>query len=341
MLSNKKILVGVCSSVALYKALDFIRRLKRRGAEVHVMMTAHAAELISPQLFHAVSGHPVLTQLFDSDGLESMPHLNPIQSADLVLILPATANMLAKMSHGLADDLISTSILATAAPVVVVPAMNTQMWGHPAVQSNVEVLQSRGVVVVRPIEGELACGVSGEGHLAEFATIERALERAVTVQDLKGKKVLITCGPTFEALDPVRGLTNRSSGKMGFALAHHSLVRGAEVFFVSSLFDQSTFADPHLKFISVDSAEAMKEAVLRFLPDADVFISAAAVCDYRPISYSPSKLKKSQSSFSVEWQTNPHILQAALAQKKQGQVVVGFALETENLQENELLLRLP
>lgn len=315
----------------MYKSLEMVRALKKQGADVHVMMSRHAAQLVSPQLFHAVSQNHVWTKMFDESLSDPMPHVGVLQDVDLVMIMPATASIIGRYAMGLADDLMTTVLLAAKCPVVIAPAMNTAMWEHPIVQENLEKLRTIGVTIVDPVEGELACGIYGAGHLASLETILLQAEKALTIQDLKGKRVLISAGRTEEPLDPVRVLTNRSSGKMGLALAKAAFCRGAEVTVVSGVVDVD-YGDV-FEIIRVKTAKEMRKAVQSHFLDCDVFISAAAVGDYRPKKTSRSKLKK-QSEYSLEMVANPDILKEVMEMKRSDQKVVGFALETDRLMEN-------
>lgn len=329
-MNNKKILLGVSSSVAIYKALDLIRLLKKKGAVVHVIMTDHATKLISPQLFQAVSGNPVWTRLFQEGRADPMPHVSTLKDVDLMLVAPATANVIGKFAFGLADDLLTTTFLATSAPIIMAPAMNTRMFEHPLVQENIAKLTALGVMFVPPQSGELACGEQGMGHLADLETIVAYVDRAFSLQDLNGKRVLIASGPTVEPLDPVRFLSNRSSGKMGYAFAREAWRRGADVTVVSGPVCFPC-AIPGVEVFNVESAEDMRKVLMRFFPQADVFISAAAVCDFRPLNYSKSKLKKKGKGLELEFVENPSILAKLLQKKRKKQVVISFALETEEL----------
>ena len=325
-------MVGVASSVAMYKTLDLIRRLQKEGAEVHVMMTRHAAKLISPQMFHAISQNRVWIKMFDEESSDPMPHVQILQEVDLVMVVPATASLIGHYAMGLAHDLVTTALLGAKAPVLLAPAMNSAMYEHSIVQENLDKLRSIGVTVVDPVEGKLACGSDGMGCLAPLKTILLYAERLLTQQDLKGKKVLISGGRTIEPLDPVRLLTNRSSGKMGLALARAAFSRGAEVVVVSGKVDVQYPAP--IEVFSVKTAEEMREAVLTRFTDCDVFISAAAVCDYKPLNVSNSKLKKKGVKMALELIENPDILKEVSALKRKDQKVVGFALETNDLENN-------
>lgn len=333
MWQGKTIVLGVCSSVAIYKALELLRLLQEKGAHVYVVMTPHATELIRPQLFQALSRNPVHVSLFGDRLEDSMPHVGALSHPDLMIVAPATASLIGRYAMGLASDLLTTLLLATTSPVVVAPAMNTQMFQHPFVQQNLQKLESIGVSVVAPKEGELACGIYGAGHLADHETILWMAERALHPQDLKGKRVLISMGATREPLDPVRVLTNRSSGKMGLAVVKAAFVRGARVTVLCGSVSISLPNIPGIEWVFVDSAETMHEAALKYFPSADVFISAAAVADFRPAKFSPQKLKKSNPLANLKLERTSDILSALLPLKRSAQKVVGFALETERLND--------
>jgi phosphopantothenoylcysteine decarboxylase/phosphopantothenate--cysteine ligase len=332
MLRGKSILLGVTGGIAAYKAAELVRLLDKRGAVVQVVMTAAARQFITPLTLQALSGRPVLTDLFDL-GMESrIGHIQAAREADLILVAPATANVLAKMAHGLADDYLTTVLLAATAPVIVCPAMNHVMYAHPATRENLARLQERGVHVVEPQAGELACGEEGKGRLAELSLIVETAVRVLTPKDLQGKRVLVTAGPTWEPFDPVRYITNPSSGKMGFALAVEASRRGAHVDLVTG---PTHLPDPpFLTTHRVKTAREMDTAVRRLAAAADVIVMSAAVSDYRPEEEAPQKMKKSDRDLTIRLVRTPDILAGVGAAKKPGQVVVGFAAETENLLEN-------
>jgi phosphopantothenoylcysteine decarboxylase/phosphopantothenate--cysteine ligase len=332
-----KVALGVSGGVAAYKAAEIVRLLQDRGIRVQVIMTKAAQEFVKPLTFAALSGEKVITDLFAGGGdapanIDSaIEHIAVAQSIDALLIVPASANVLAKFAQGIANDFLTTLYLATTAPVVVAPAMNVNMWNHPATQANMEILRKRGVKIVEPGTGYLACGMTGAGRLAENEAIVAAtLEALGTSQDLSGETVLITAGPTREKIDPVRYLTNRSSGRMGYALAEAAIRRGARVFLVSGPVAITPPAAAELT--RVESADEMRHAVLELLPEATIVIKTAAVSDYRPKSTASQKLKRS-GPMSLELEPTTDIL-AELAGRKQGQIIVGFAAETENTLEN-------
>ncbi len=341
-LADKRVLLGISGSIAAYKAADVCSRLGKLGASVHVVLTAHAERFIGVPTLRALTRNPVLTDLFDEPQTERIAHIDLAQSADLILVAPASANLLAKMAHGLADDMLSTCLLAAplATPLLVAPAMNTVMWDHPATRMNLATLQGRGVQIVQPGYGVLACQDVGYGKLADVDEIVRAVVDKLTPnQTLQGKRILVTAGATREPLDPVRFLSNRSSGKMGYAIAAEAAARGAEVTLVSGY---ATIEAPGgLDVVRVGSAEEMYQACAKRFDACDLFIAAAAVADYTPVTVAPQKIKKSVSESEGETITltlrqTTHILATLAARKRPGQIVVGFAAETERVLENAL-----
>src|SRR5467141_215292 len=300
-----RVALGVCGGVAAYKAAELVRRLQQEGLDVQVVMTGSAQEFVAPLTFAALTGQRVITEMFSADAgapanVESaIEHIAVAQRIDLLVIAPATANVLAKLARGIADDFLTTLHLATTAPVVVAPAMNVNMWEHPATQENVEALRARGVRIVEPDEGYLACGMTGAGRLAGVEAIARAVCEVLGIRhDFDGETALVTAGPTCEDLDPVRYLTNRSSGKMGYALAEAAVRRGAHVVLISG----PTRLDPPqgVEFISVRSTEQMHKAVAGHLPRATAFIMAAAVADYRPVTPETKKMKRGDGRITIE-----------------------------------------
>ena len=332
-----KIALGVCGGIAAYKAAEIVRLLQDRGIRVQVVMTDSAQEFVRPLTFAALSGEKVITGMFPHDGSSApnidsaIEHIAVAQSIDALVVAPATADVLAKFAQGIANDFLSTLYLATTAPVVVAPAMNVNIWEHPATQSNVGILRERGVKVVEPGSGYLACGMTGAGRLAENeAIVAAAMEALGAAQDLAGHTVLITAGQTREKIDPVRYLTNRSSGRMGYALAEAALRRGARVLLVTG---PTELKPPGAAEVTaIQSAAEMREAVLRLLPEATVVIKAAAVADYT-VSNPPAQKLKRNGPLSLELTPTPDIL-AEIARHKRDQVVIGFAAETENVIEN-------
>jgi phosphopantothenoylcysteine decarboxylase/phosphopantothenate--cysteine ligase len=331
-----KIALGVSGGIAAYKAAEIIRLLQDRGIRVQVIMTQAAQEFVRPLTFAALSGEKVITDMFtagnDAPNIDSaVEHIAVAQSIDALLVAPATADILAKFAQGIASDFLSTLYLATTAPTVVAPAMNVNMWNHQATLANLDILKKRGVRIVEPGTGYLACGMTGPGRLAENETIVAAtLEALGASQELAGETVLITAGPTREKIDPVRYLTNRSSGRMGYALAEAALRRGARVLLVSG--PTPLKAPGGAEFTAVESAEEMLQAVLQLLPQATIVIKTAAVADYRPKSVAAHKIKRT-GPMTLELQPTADIL-AEVSRRKQSQIIVGFAAETQNVLEN-------
>jgi phosphopantothenoylcysteine decarboxylase / phosphopantothenate---cysteine ligase len=332
-----KIALGVSGGIAAYKAAEIVRLLQDRGVRVQVVMTQAAQEFIRPLTFAALSGEKVITDMFsagsnDSPNIDSaVEHIAVAQSIDALLVVPATADVLAKFAQGIASDFLGTLYLASTAPVVVAPAMNVNMWDHPATQANLEVLKKRGVRIVEPGTGYLACGMTGPGRLAENEAIVAAtLEALGASQELAGETVLITAGPTREKIDPVRYLSNRSSGRMGYALAEAALRRGARVLLVSG---PTALTPPGAAELTrAESAEEMRQAVLKLLPQATIVIKTAAVSDYRPKSLASQKIKRG-GPMTLELDPTVDIL-SEIARHKQSQLIVGFAAETQNALEN-------
>ncbi len=333
-----KIALGVSGGIAAYKAAEILRLLQDRGIRVQVVMTRAAQEFVRPLTFAALSGEKVITDIFapESAGApanldSAIEHIAVAQSIDALLVAPATADVLARFAQGIANDFLGTLYLATTAPVVVAPAMNVNMWNHPATQANLEILRRRGVRIVEPGEGYLACGMTGSGRLAENeAVVAATLQALGASQDLAGETILVTAGPTREKVDPVRYLTNRSSGRMGYAIAEAALRRGARVLLVSG--PTSIPASPAAEITPVETAEQMLQAVLRLLPESTVVIKTAAVADFRPKTAPPQKIKR-QGELTLELEPTADIL-AEVARHKTSQIVIGFAAETENMLEN-------
>jgi phosphopantothenoylcysteine decarboxylase / phosphopantothenate---cysteine ligase len=331
-----KIALGVSGGIAAYKAAEIVRLLQDRGIRVQVVMTAAAQEFVRPLTFAALSGEKVITGMFGSGSDEpanvesAIEHIAIAQAIDALVVAPATADVLARFAQGIANDFLSTLYLASTAPVVVAPAMNVNMWNHAATQANLEILRKRGVRIVEPGEGYLACGMTGAGRLAENEAIVAAVMEALGAsQDLAGETVLVTAGPTREKIDPVRYLTNRSSGRMGYAIAEAALRRGARVLLVSG---PTAIAAPAAELTLVETAEEMLGAVLKLLPEATVVIKTAAVADFRPKAAAGQKIKR-KGAMTLELEPTSDIL-AEVARRKTSQVVVGFAAETENVLEN-------
>jgi phosphopantothenoylcysteine decarboxylase / phosphopantothenate---cysteine ligase len=333
-----KIALGVSGGIAVYKAAEIVRLLQDRGIRVQVVMTRAAQEFVRPLTFAALSGEKVITDLFGSDSggaqanVESaIEHIAVAQSIDALLVAPATADVLARFAQGIAGDFLSTLYLATTAPVVVAPAMNVNMWNHEATKANLEILRKRGVRIVEPGDGYLACGMTGSGRLAENEAIVAAVMEALgAAQDLAGETVLVTAGPTREKIDPVRYLTNRSSGRMGYAIAEAALRRGARVLLVSG--PAEIAAPGAAELTRVETAEEMRAAVLTLLPEATAMIMTAAVADFRPKRAVAQKIKR-KGEMILELEPTADIL-AEVVQQKTKQIIVGFAAETENVLEN-------
>ncbi|WP_438446752.1 bifunctional phosphopantothenoylcysteine decarboxylase/phosphopantothenate--cysteine ligase CoaBC [Gorillibacterium sp. sgz5001074] len=336
MLKGKTVILGVCGGIAAYKAAALCSKLTQAGAQVHVIMTASAAKLVQPLTFQALSKNHVVVDTFDEHDPAVITHVDMADSADLVIIAPATANMLAKLAYGLADDMLSTTMLVTRAPILVAPAMNVHMYDHPTVQTNMATLVSRGVYFIDAAVGQLACGYVGKGRMAEPEQIVDVASRLLEqLQDrpLAGKRVLVTAGGTVERIDPVRYLTNDSSGKMGFAVAEAARDLGAEVTLVAGRTTGSVPAGVEL--IPVQSAQDMLEAVLERLDGTDIVVKAAAVADYRPEVQADRKIKKTEEALTLRLVKNPDILME-VGKRKKGQFVVGFAAETDHLEENAI-----
>ena len=326
--------------IAAYKAAELVRELQRQALEVHVVMTEAAAKFVQPLTFAALSGHKVITSLWDESdsGYEASPeqsgieHIGEAQWAEALVVAPATANILAKFAYGISDDFLTTMYLATTAPVLVAPAMNVNMWEHPATKANLEILRQRGVRVIEPGTGDLACGMVGAGRMAEPAAIADAVLNALGRRhDLAGEVVLVTAGGTREALDPVRFLGNRSSGKMGYALAEAAQARGAKVILISG--PSALYPPARCELVKVTTAEEMRQAVLERMMEATLVIKAAAVADYRPLRVSEQKLKRT-GPLTLELAPTEDILAEVVRKRRPGQLIVGFAAETENRMEN-------
>lgn len=328
MLTGRNITLGVAGGIAAYKAAELVSSLTKKGAKVKVIMTAAAQEFIQPLTFSALSHHSVFTDMFDLKN-SGVTHIELAQKTDLLAVAPATANVIAKAATGIADDLLSTVILAASCPVLMCPAMNTIMYQNPVVQQNINNLQQLGYKFVGPNSGVLACGSSGAGRMSEPLEILKAIEQLFTPGDMDGLNILVSAGPTREPIDPVRYLTNRSSGKMGYSIARAAAQRGARVVLVSG--PVSLPPPEGVKLIAVETAQQMHHAILKHFPATDVVIKAAAVADYRPKNIQKEKIKKQQSAQLVlELEKNPDILSQLGAEKKH-QTLVGFAAETENL----------
>lgn len=329
MLRGKNIVLGITGGIAAYKAVEVVSRLKKAGAAVHVIMTEGATKFVTPLTFRELSANPVAVHMWEEPKTWNVEHIALATLADIFLIAPATANIIAKIANGIADDMLSTTVMATKAPVVIAPAMNTNMYLNPITQQNITKLASLGYRFIEPATGMLACGVEGPGRLAEPSTIVEYVGNLFNRNcSLQGKKVLITAGGTREPLDPVRYIGNRSSGKMGYALAAVAAARGAEVLLISG---PANLPVPQgVAIIPVESAQQMRDAVLTKYHDADIVIKAAAVADYRCVKQAEHKIKKNDENLTITLEKNPDIL-AELGRLKTKQILVGFAAETEQL----------
>ncbi len=329
-LAEKKVVLGVSGGIAAYKAVELSRLLVKEGAQVYVVMTENAKQFITPLTFEALTGHPVYHEIFGGEASASMEHIRAAENADLMIVAPATANSIGKMAHGLADDPLSTLFSAFAGPVLIAPAMNDKMWSNAAVQENLRTLKKRGVEIIDPEAGDLACGTVGLGRLAEPERLLTVVRKGLLRQsDLSGLRILVTAGPTREPLDPVRFITNRSSGKMGYALARQARSRGAEVTLISG----PTHLDPPfgVTLLNCQRTGEMAQLVLDHLPRCDVLIMTAAVGDFAPESVQKEKIKKNgEKSFMLKLHPTQDILKE-VAQQKSNQVIVGFAAESENI----------
>jgi len=332
-LQDKKILLGVSGSIAAYKSPDLVRRLKERGADVRVVLTASAEKLVSPTVFQAVSGEPVRGDLWDEQAEAAMGHIELAKWADMVVIAPATANVIAQLANGAADSLLSTLCLATEAPLVIVPSMNQAMYRNDTTQTNINVLQARNVRFIGPDVGDQACGDVGPGRMTEPAEIVAQLTQTDAAGALRGKKVLVTAGPTREPIDPVRFVSNRSSGKMGFAVARAAADAGAQVTLIAGPVSLPT--PPGVARINVETASEMFDAAMTAVADKDIYIGAAAISDYRPESVPSQKIKKHSDKFILEMAKSPDLL-ASISLSDNRPFCVGFAAETEKLEEHAM-----
>jgi phosphopantothenoylcysteine decarboxylase/phosphopantothenate--cysteine ligase len=332
MLKGRKIILGVTGGIAAYKAAEFVRLLVREEAEVHVVMTRNAQEFVSPLTFQTLSKNPVISSLFSLIEEEKIGHIALADRAEMIVILPATANIIGKIAHGIADDFLSTMVMASKAPVLFVPSMNVNMYESKALQENIETLSGRGFHFMEPGEGELACGWYGKGRLADLEEILEKMKDLFTLKDLRGERILITAGPTQEPIDPVRFISNPSTGKMGYALAKMAKRRGAEVILITGVTFLPT-PRKDIEVVSVRTAEEMRMTVLERAEDCTVVIKAAAVSDYRPKVTRQQKLKKTDIPFTLELERTGDILEE-LGKRKRSRVLVGFAAETEGLMVN-------
>ena len=333
MYSGKNVVIGVTGGIAVYKVADIVSRLRKQCVNVNVIMTKSAQEFVQPLTFQALSQNYVVTDMFDEPKTWDVEHISMAQKADIFLIAPATANVIGKIAGGIADDMLTTTVMATKAPVFIAPAMNTNMYENPIVQKNIETLRSLGYLFIEPTSGRLACGDFGKGKMAEPEVIVRELLKLLsTGRDLEGKKVLVTAGPTREAIDPVRFITNHSSGKMGYAIAERAAARGAEVLLVSGPTNLPT--PKGVRRLDIHTTNEMYRMVMENYEDADIIIKSAAVADYRPETVAENKIKKGDSDFAIQLTRNPDILKKLGEMKRVGQVLIGFAAETQDIIKN-------
>ena len=333
MLKNKTVLLGVTGGIAAYKAAALASALVKLHANVEVVMTENATQFVTPLTFEQLTGRRTMVNTFDRNFSHQVEHISLAQRTDLVVIAPATANVCAKLAHGLADDMLTTTVLACKCPKLIAPAMNTNMYENPVTQDNLDILRKYGWEVMEPASGRLACGVVGKGKMPEPEEImQHILQHIALLHDLSGKKVLVTAGPTQEALDPVRYLTNHSTGKMGYALAKMATLRGAEVTLVSGPVNLAPL--PFVKMVNIVSAADMFAAVAAHAPQADMIFMAAAIADYTPASYADNKIKKKEGDMAIPLNRTQDILKWLGANRREDQVICGFSMETENLIEN-------
>ncbi len=330
-LNNKHILLGVSGSIAAYKSAELVRRLKDAGADVRVVLTKGGAEFVTPLTFQALSGNPVHTNLLDTEAEAAMGHIALARWADAILVAPASANFIARLTQGRADDLLGAICLATDSTIAIAPAMNQQMWANAATQENLQQLRQRGILQFGPGEGNQACGETGPGRMLEANQLATHTATIFETGLLSGSTVLLIAGPTQEAIDPVRYLSNRSSGKMGYAIAQAAAEAGAKVILISG--PTALAAPPRVERIDVRSAQQMFDAVMQHVTNSDIFISTAAVADYRPVNIAEQKIKKTKDTLTLELQRNPDIL-AAVAALENAPFTVGFAAETERLEQH-------
>lgn len=333
MLKNREIILGVTGGIAAYKSVELLRELTKKGAQVHVVMTKNAQRFITPLTFQTLSGNPVLCDMFQLLSGGKIGHVALADTADLMVICPATANIIGKIANGIADDFLSTMVMATKVPILFVPSMNVNMWQSSFVQYNVERLKAYGYQFVEPAEGDLACGSVGKGRLADIAEIVEHIEDIFAKKDLRGQRILVTAGPTLEPIDPVRYITNRSTGKMGFALAKMARRRGAEVTLITGP-NYLSLPRRDIPIIQVSDARQMHEAVMQHFEDNHIVIMAAAVADFRPRAVMTEKItKRKNGTYILELERNPDILKE-LGEKRRNHILVGFAAETSSLMEN-------
>ena len=333
MLKGKTVLLGVTGGIAAYKAAGLASALVKQHAAVEVVMTQHATEFITPLTFEQLTGRKVMVDTFDRNFVHQVEHISLAQRTDLVIIAPATANICAKLAHGLADDMLTTTVLACRCPKLIAPAMNTNMYENPVTQDNLDTLRRYGWEVIAPASGRLACGAVGPGKLPEPETLlQYVLYHLALSHDLEGKRILISAGPTEEALDPVRYLTNQSTGKMGYALARMAMLRGAEVTLVSG--PVSIAPPPFVRLVPIVSAQDMFEAVTAHAPQSDLIFMAAAVADYTPVQYADDKIKKHDADMQIPLKRTQDILGYLGEHRKENQIICGFSMETRDMLEN-------
>lgn len=333
MLSGKTVIIGVTGSIAAYKMANMASLLKKQHAQVHVIMTENATHFITPITFETITGNKCLTETFDRNFEYHVAHISLAKKADLLLIAPATANIIAKLAYGLADDMLSTTALACRCPKLIAPAMNTAMFQNPIVQDNLRRLENYGMAIIQPDTGMLACGDVGEGKMpGEDVLMDHVLSAIAKKKDMAGLKVLVTAGPTCEAIDPVRYITNPSSGKMGFAIAYNAMLRGADVTLVAG--KTALAPPPFVNIIDVVSAQDMYDVVINKLPEQDIIIKSAAVADYRPTMVHNQKVKKTEGDLSLDLERTRDILSQIGLLRQPHQYICGFSMETENLLEN-------
>ena len=333
MLKNKTVLLGVTGSIAAYKIANLASALKKLHADVHVLMTKNATNFINPIAFESLTGNKCLVDTFDRNFQFQVEHVSIAKKADVVMLAPASANVIGKIAHGIADDMLTTTVMACKCPIYISPAMNTNMYENPILQDNLKVLEKYGYHIITPASGYLACGDTGAGKMPEPEVLLQYITQEIAFEkDLKGKKILITAGPTQEKIDPVRYITNHSSGKMGYALAKRAAMRGAEVTLVSG--QVSIAPPPFVKVVSIVSAKDMFDAVTAVSDEQDIIIKAAAVADYRPAIVSDEKMKKKDDQMSIELERTDDILKYLGEHKREGQFLYGFSMETQNMISN-------
>ncbi len=333
MLKGKTILLGVTGGIAAYKAAALASALVKQHAAVEVVMTKNATQFVTPLTFEQLTGRRTMVDTFDRNFSHQVEHISLAERTDLVIIAPATANVCAKLAHGLADDMLTTTVLACRCPKLIAPAMNTNMYENPVTQDNLDILRRYGWDVIAPASGRLACGAVGPGKLPEpEELLQHILKYLALPHDLAGKKVLVTAGPTQEAIDPVRYLTNHSTGKMGYAIARMAMLRGAQVMLISG--PTAISAPPFVELVNITSAQEMFDAVVSHAPEADYIFKAAAVADYTPAEYADDKMKKKDGDLAIPLKRTQDILKHLGQHRREGQVICGFSMETQNMLEN-------